>query len=76
MGDSPKASDEEAGPEPSKPVHLPRYLLPLLKVRVWLGERFKPTEVEITLIWAGLVGFLGGLSSLLFRAATAGCTIC
>ena len=46
------------------------HLLPLLKVRVWLGEHFRPTELQITLLWAGLVGFLGATSSLLVRAAT------
>jgi CIC family chloride channel protein len=47
-----------------------RHLLPLLKARVWLGERFRPTELQITLMWAGLVGYCGGMSSLLFRRAT------
>ncbi|HEX4085939.1 MAG TPA: ClcB-like voltage-gated chloride channel protein [Chthoniobacteraceae bacterium] len=48
------------------------HLLPLLRLRVWLGERFKPTELQTTLMWAGLVGFFGALSSLLFRELTTG----
>ena len=48
------------------------HLVPLLKLRVWLSERFRPTELQVTLMWAGLVGFMGGESSLLFRAATQG----
>jgi CIC family chloride channel protein len=55
-----------------KPPRLRPHLLPLLKLRVFLSERFKPTELQFTLLWAGLVGFLGGLSSLLFRETTAG----
>jgi CIC family chloride channel protein len=48
------------------------HLLPLLKARVWLEEHFRPTELQGTLMWAGLVGFLGAVASLLFRAATDG----
>ncbi len=59
-----------AGPENAKPASLRPHLLPLLKFRVWLGERFRPTELQVTLLWAGLVGFCGGTSSLLFRRAT------
>jgi len=72
MGDPIKATRPPGGSEIPKALKLRPYLLPLLKARVWLGERFRPTELQITLLWAGLVGFLGGVSSLLFRAATAG----
>lgn len=61
-----------AGAEDPKPSTLRPHLLPLLKFRVWLSERFRPTELQITLLWAGLVGFCGALSSLLFREATRG----
>jgi CIC family chloride channel protein len=60
------------GPENPKPSKVRPHLVPLLKARVWLEERFRPTELQITLMWAGLVGFFGGLSSLLFREATNG----
>jgi CIC family chloride channel protein len=42
----------------------------LLKLRLFLTERFKPGEAQITLFWAGLVGAIGGLSAPAFRAAT------
>jgi len=67
-----KATSTPGGTENPKLHRLRPHLLPLLKLRVWLGERFRPTELQFTLMWAGLVGFLGGVSSLVFRAATAG----
>ena len=70
MGDAIKAQSPPGGAENPKPARLRPHLLPLLKLRVWLGERFRPTELQVTLLWAGLVGFLGGVSSLLFREAT------
>ncbi|PTY03717.1 voltage-gated chloride channel ClcB [Opitutaceae bacterium EW11] len=39
----------------------------LLRIRVWLAEHISPSEWQITLFWAGLVGFLGGLSAIAFR---------
>ena len=48
------------------------HVLPLLKARVWLEEHFRPTELQGTLLWAGLVGFTGAVASLLFRMATNG----
>ena len=39
----------------------------LLRVRVWLGEIFRPTELQITLVWAGLIGFGGACVSVGFR---------
>jgi CIC family chloride channel protein len=67
MGDAINPGTTPDGPKQSK---VQPHLVPLLKLRVWLFERFKPTELQVTLMWAGLVGFLGGESSLLFRAAT------
>ena len=69
MGDPTKAP---AGTDTPKPSLKRPHLLRLLKARVWLSDRFRPTELQVTLLWAGLVGFLGALSSLLFRAATDG----
>ncbi|MSR65465.1 MAG: voltage-gated chloride channel ClcB [Verrucomicrobiae bacterium] len=41
----------------------------LLKLQVWLAEKLRPSELQSTLFWAGIVGFFGGLSSVLFREA-------
>src|SRR5690348_13975077 len=46
--------------------------LRLVRLRVWLSEHFAPSEWQITLFWAALVGVFGGLSSLVFREALAG----
>ncbi|MGI9171920.1 MAG: ClcB-like voltage-gated chloride channel protein [Chthoniobacterales bacterium] len=43
--------------------------LRLLKLFVWLKERAQPTDLQITLCWAGIVGFCGALSSIAFRYA-------
>src|SRR6516165_2077773 len=42
----------------------------LLKIKVWLIERFRLSERQITLIWAGFIGFLGALASEGFRKAS------
>ena len=72
MGDGVEAQSAPGSPQKPRPAKVRPWLLPLLKARVWLGERFRPTELQVTLLWAGLVGFLGAVSSLLFRAATEG----
>lgn len=41
----------------------------LLQWRLWFVERFHGSELPATLFWAGLVGFGGGLLSVLFRHA-------
>lgn len=41
----------------------------LLRLRLWVTERMRPGEAQITLFWAGVVGILAGLSNPLFRAA-------
>ena len=43
-----------------------------LKLRVWIAERVRPSELQITLFWAGIIGFIGALAALLFRGATEG----
>src|SRR5690349_5363132 len=43
-----------------------------LRFWVWVQEHTHPTDLQITLVWAGIIGFCGGLSSIAFRAATAG----
>lgn len=47
--------------------NLNQRLLRLLKIRVWLGDIIRPSELQVTLFWSGMIGFLGALSSLLFR---------
>ena len=49
-----------------------KWLVPLLKARVWFSETVRPTELQITLVWAGVIGLLGALSSVAFRRLTQG----
>ena len=37
---------------------------------VWFKEVIHPSDLQITLAWAGVIGFLGALTSLAFRGAT------
>ncbi|MEY2491804.1 MAG: chloride channel protein family [Verrucomicrobiota bacterium] len=41
-----------------------------LKFWVWFKERAHPSELHITLLWAGIVGFGGAVCSIAFRLAT------
>src|ERR1700679_3553860 len=73
MDEPTKLTSPESGAETPKPAPKVRaHIVSLLKLRLWLEEHFRPTELQVTLMWAGLVGFLGGMTSLLFRAATDG----
>ncbi len=47
-------------------------LLKLLRVRVWITELLRPSKAHIAFFWAGLIGFLGGISSILFRESIHG----
>jgi len=51
-----------------------RYLSPLfqqlLKLKVWLVERFRIGERQLMLFWAGLIGLLGALAAEIFRRAS------
>ena len=47
-----------------------RWLLKLLKLRVWIFDRIQPSELQITLVWAGVIGFTGGAASVLFGKLT------
>jgi CIC family chloride channel protein len=42
----------------------------LLRLKLWLVERFRIGERQFMLVWAALIGFLGALSSEVFRRAT------
>ncbi len=48
------------------------WLLPLLKLRIWLAGFAEKNELQVTLFWAGVVGFLAGASSVAFRKLTEG----
>ena len=41
-----------------------------LKFWVWFQDHTRPTDLQITLFWAGAIGFCGGLASIAFRAGT------
>jgi CIC family chloride channel protein len=41
-----------------------------LKFWVWFQEWTRPSELQVTLIWAGVIGFGGALCSIAYRAAT------
>jgi CIC family chloride channel protein len=47
-----------------------KWLLPRLKLRVWFAELVHPTELQVTLFWAGVIGFAGALSSVAFKFLT------
>ena len=41
--------------------------LRLLKLWVWFTDVIHPDEFQVTLVWAGVIGFAGALSSIAFR---------
>ena len=45
-----------------------------LKFWVWFQERTRPSDLQVTLIWAGMIGFCGGLCSIAYRLATSSFT--
>jgi len=57
--------DQQATQPPPKNWHFP-----ILRVWVWFTELVALSELQITLIWAGLIGFLGALASVGFRDLT------
>lgn len=42
----------------------------LVRVRIWLSEHVRFTELQVTLLWAAMIGFAGAWSSIFFRDAT------
>jgi chloride channel protein, CIC family len=44
----------------------------LLRLRVWISDIVHPTELQVTLFWAGIIGFAGAISSVAFRRLTDG----
>ena len=43
-----------------------------LRFWVWFRERAQPSDLQVTLFWAGVVGFCGAICSIAFRYATSG----
>ena len=41
-----------------------------LKFWVWFQEWTRPSELQVTLIWAGIIGFCGALCSIAYRVGT------
>jgi CIC family chloride channel protein len=41
-----------------------------LKFWVWFQEWTRPTELQVTLIWAGVIGFCGAACSIAYRVCT------
>ncbi len=42
----------------------------LVRARIWFSEHFKISELQVTLLWAAAIGFLGACSSIIFREVT------
>lgn len=47
-----------------------RHLRLLLKLRVWLADKIRPNDLQVTLFQAGLIGFTGGVAAVGFRLAS------
>ena len=45
-------------------------LVQLLRLRIRLTRVLRPSDLRSTMLWAGIVGVLGALSSMVFRSAT------
>ena len=48
------------------------FVLRMLRWRVRISESLRPGELQVTLFWAGMAGFLGALVSHLFRTLALG----
>jgi len=44
-----------------------QFLTRLLRLRLWVSERFRPGETEVTFFWAAVIGALAGLTSPAFH---------
>ena len=58
----------EAPVQPSR--QLGRGLRRLVRLRIWLAERFGFSELQATVVWAGVIGLLGAWTSIGFKEAT------
>ena len=52
---------------PKKPLPKKTWQLRLLRVWGWRTELIRPSELQATLFWAGIIGFFGALVSVWFR---------
>src|SRR6185312_10969261 len=57
-------------PQGALPLHLG--FLRRLKWWVWFTEVIHPSDLQVTLGWAGVIGFGGALASIGFRYVTSG----
>ena len=57
----------DSSAEPKRLIFLP---LRRLKFWMWFTEKAQPTDLQLTLLWAGIVGFCGAICSIGFRLAT------
>jgi chloride channel protein, CIC family len=57
----------DSSAEPKRLIFLP---LRRLKFWMWFKEKAQPSDLQLTLLWAGIVGFCGAICSIGFRLAT------
>jgi CIC family chloride channel protein len=57
----------DSSAEPKRLIFLP---LRRLKFWMWFKEKAQPSDLQLTLLWAGIVGFCGAICSIGFRFAT------
>jgi chloride channel protein, CIC family len=53
-----------------QPAGLNLQTLRRLKFWVWFQECLRPSELQVTLIWAGIIGFCGAVCSIAYRVGT------
>lgn len=56
---------------PPSPPATSHWLLRVLRLRVWIAERIRPSDLQVTLAWAGIIGSAGAAASVAFRQLTA-----
>ena len=55
---------------PASPAEMGGGTRRLVRLRIWLGERFRFNELQLTLFWAAVIGFAGAWTSIGFKEAT------
>src|SRR5580693_10656920 len=66
---SPKGDMDSTGESP-KQQQRSSLLRQLLRLKLWVVDRFRIGERQFMLVWAALIGFLGALAAEVFRRAT------
>ena len=51
---------------------LRRWVVTLLRLRVWIAEHIRPSDLQLSLFWAGVIGCTGALASVAFRGLARG----